>query len=91
VPWQLLLPHARKRADRTLSVLCAARDLLVILYGGPVPYVLREQQFSTNSGGQDLSSRYEFVGECYLEGYMYGLGIEEQEKKGLPRETFVLV
>jgi hypothetical protein len=66
-------------------------DLLVILHGGPVPYVLREQQFSTNSGSQDRSSRYEFVGECYLEGYMYGLGIEEQENKELLREIFVLV
>ena len=66
-------------------------DLLVILHGGSVPYVLREQHFSTHSGGQHRSRRYTFVGECYLEGYMHGFGIEEQENKGLPRETFVLV
>lgn len=66
-------------------------DLLVILHGGSVPYVLREQISSTHSGGQHRSRKYEFVGECYLEGYMHGFGIEEQRNKGLPCETFVLV
>jgi len=65
-------------------------DLLVIFHGGPVPYVLREQ-IGANNDGRERSSKYEFIGECYLEGYMYGLGIEEQEKNGLPTEVFVLV
>jgi hypothetical protein len=67
-------------------------DLVVILYGGPVPYVLREQSDTNRvSGDQEPCGKYEFIGECYLEGYMYGLGIEEQEKNELQGETFTLV
>jgi hypothetical protein len=65
-------------------------DLIVILYGGPVPYVLRAQT-STTDDEPELSSKYEFVGECYLQGYMGGRGIEEKEERGLPAEVFILV
>jgi Heterokaryon incompatibility protein (HET) len=66
-------------------------DLIVILHGGPVPYVLREQQIGIDSESHNQSRRYELIGECYLEGYMYGAGIKEQKINGLPSETFVLV
>jgi hypothetical protein len=67
-----------------------AGDLLVILHGGPVPYVLRELTGASGDGGEQ-SSKYEFVGESYLQGYMGGRGIEEQEEKGIPTKIFVLV
>jgi hypothetical protein len=65
-------------------------DVVVILYGGPVPYVVRP---STGAKGivQEPSNKYEFVGECYLQGCMEGRGIEEQEEKGNPSEVFLLV
>lgn len=37
-------------------------DKIVILYGGSVPYVLREME----------AGRWSFVGECYVDGYMFG-------------------
>ena len=65
-------------------------DLIVILYGGPVPYVLRAQT-NTTDNEPGWSNKYEFVGECYLQGYMSGRGIEEKKERGLPAEVFVLV
>ena len=38
-------------------------DVVVILYGGAVPFLLRPT---------DSPSFYTFVGECYLEGFMKG-------------------
>jgi hypothetical protein len=49
-------------------------DLVVILFGGTVPYVLRE----TGPPGMDPAERfssnpvYEFIGECYVDEYMDG-------------------
>jgi hypothetical protein len=37
-------------------------DTVAVLYGGSVPYVLREVQ----------EGRWHFIGECYVEGYMFG-------------------
>lgn len=65
-------------------------DVLVVLYGGPVPYVLRACP-DGRGDGPERTSRYEFVGECYLQGYMDGRAIQEQEDKGMPSEVFVLV
>jgi hypothetical protein len=65
-------------------------DLVVILYGGNVPYVLREHPDSIGDG-QERDTRYEFVVECYLQGYTEGSGIDEQKEKGMPTEVFTLV
>jgi hypothetical protein len=64
-------------------------DLVVVLYSGPVPYVLREREGSTNASNGTV--RYEFIGECYLQGYMDGRAIREQQEKNLPTEIFELV
>lgn len=45
-------------------------DLVVVLFGCSVPVVLRPVS--------DLDNTYEFVGECYLDGYMNGEGIRER-------------
>jgi hypothetical protein len=65
-------------------------DLLVILYGGKVPYVLRERPCGSGDG-QERDRSYDFVRKCYLQGYMEGRGIEEQKEKGMPVEVFTLV
>jgi hypothetical protein len=65
-------------------------DILVVLYGGPVPYVLRELPDS-HRDTEGLAKRYEFVGECYLESYMDGRGIRDNEQQGLQTEIFSLI
>lgn len=45
-------------------------DDVVILYAGLVPYILRK----TSS-----SQKYLLVGECYVEGPMYGEGVESAD------------
>lgn len=68
-------------------------DVVVMLHGGPVLYILREK----NSPGQQESEpqgrevQWYFVGECYLTGYMNGQAMEEMEKGGLEQEIFALV
>jgi hypothetical protein len=44
------------------------RDVLAILAGGRVPYVLRKSRRAAQEG-PDL---YSFVGECYVQGVMSG-------------------
>jgi hypothetical protein len=57
-------------------------DVVVILYGGSVPYVLREKE-----GGDG----WQFVGECYVEGMMRGEALERAEGDRIQEEWFVLV
>ncbi|KAK5654659.1 hypothetical protein OQA88_6982 [Cercophora sp. LCS_1] len=61
----------------------AVGDIIVVLDGGNVPYILR-----SNSNEVDT---WEFVGECYLEGYMHGLAQEEREHGSRPNREFILV
>jgi hypothetical protein len=58
-------------------------DLVVILYGGKVPYVLRSMQLQIlkrPGGGSDSDSmgQYALIGECYLHGVMDGSAMTEQ-------------
>lgn len=43
-------------------------DIICILYGGPVPYVLRPTA---------VPGEYKFVGDCYLHGQMRGEALED--------------
>ncbi|KAI5920480.1 heterokaryon incompatibility protein-domain-containing protein [Camillea tinctor] len=65
-------------------------DILAVLYGGTVPFVLRErcQGGSMNKEGVVV---WECVGECYLDGYMQGRAMEEQGEKGRVAQKFILV
>jgi hypothetical protein len=55
------------------------KDVVVVLFGGPVPYILRPK------GGH-----YELVGECYVHGIMEGKAIYDLKEKGeLERRTKV--
>jgi hypothetical protein len=64
-------------------------DILVVLYGGPVPYVLRELP-GLHRATHQPAKRYEFIGECYLESYMDGRGIKDNEQ-GVETEIFSLI
>lgn len=65
-------------------------DVIVVLYGGSVPYVLREVATS-DDGHEKPSKRYEYIGECFLESYMEGRAIDEQKQEGLLTQVFSLV
>ncbi|PVH71430.1 hypothetical protein DL98DRAFT_596981 [Cadophora sp. DSE1049] len=54
-------------------------DVVVILYGGDVPFVLRPEK-----------DYYTLVGECYLYGSMEGEALQEKEEKGIEDEWFLL-
>lgn len=74
-------------------------DIVVMLFGGAVLYLLRPK-----GSGPDLASgdtqeanthpeQFYFVGECYLDGYMYGRALEEANDAfalGLEPEIFNL-
>jgi len=65
----------------------AVGDVVVVLDGGNVPYILRS--ISNKADGED--GFWEFVGECYLEGYMHGLAHEERQRGSRQNGEFILV
>ncbi|KAI1453199.1 heterokaryon incompatibility protein-domain-containing protein [Annulohypoxylon moriforme] len=56
-------------------------DIVVILFGGKVPYVVRELG----------EGKYSFIGECYVPGLMTGEAVEQWKKSGHNAEFFNLV
>ncbi|KAJ4393649.1 hypothetical protein N0V93_002863 [Gnomoniopsis smithogilvyi] len=69
-------------------------DVVVMLHGGPVLYLLREKSVPEQMEGQQLQGvkiQWEFVGESYLTGYMDGQALEEAEQGMLEGEIFELV
>lgn len=52
-------------------------DVVVVLYGGHTPYILRP------SGNE-----YRLLGECYAHGIMYGEAMEQHKKSGRPDMWF---
>jgi len=68
-------------------------DVIVVLYGGTVPFVLRgERRGLMELDVKGEVCRWRYVGECYLEGYMHGEAIDSSGKDGVrTAEEFVLV
>jgi Heterokaryon incompatibility protein (HET) len=56
-------------------------DLVCVLYGCSVPVVLRKR------GELD---EYEFIGECYMDDYMYGKAIDDLENGSASRHTYII-
>jgi hypothetical protein len=54
-------------------------DIVVLLFGGFTPYVLRS-----------IDDHYILVGECYMHGQMDGAGIEDWHERGEEAEIYVL-
>ena len=51
------------------DVTLQANDLVCVLFGGKVPFILRKRE-----------EHYRFVGECYLHGIMFGEALDEGQK-----------
>ncbi|KAH7145402.1 heterokaryon incompatibility protein-domain-containing protein [Dactylonectria estremocensis] len=69
-------------------------DIVCMLHGGSVLYLLREKanpQENTSGDGGKQGKRFEFVGECLLQGHMNGQVVEEVEKNATAKEIFDLV
>ncbi|EJT82329.1 hypothetical protein GGTG_02303 [Gaeumannomyces tritici R3-111a-1] len=72
-------------------------DIFVLLYGGDVPLILREQPGDVAGGASPEQNcclpprqlAYSLVGECYLAGHMNGKAFEA--RKGTTPEWFTLV
>tara|TARA_R110002033_G_scaffold80478_1_gene131577 strand:+ start:199 stop:411 length:213 start_codon:yes stop_codon:yes gene_type:complete len=54
-------------------------DVVVILYGGDVPFVIRPEK-----------DYYTLVGECYLYGSMNVDALREKGERGIENEWFLL-
>ncbi|KAK8029312.1 HET-domain-containing protein [Apiospora marii] len=77
-------------------------DVVVLLSGGKVPYLLRpipseEEQGGTLEGASSNAARrqgnhkYQFVGECFVMGAMRGRYYEKQVREGRELSVFTLV
>ena len=77
--------------DRGLCPPMAQRgDLVVILFGGRVPYILRESSIDgTRAENSEPRKQYVFIGECYLQGYMHGLALQQLDNPEHPRSAQV--
>lgn len=54
-------------------------DVIVLLFGGKIPYLLRSQP---------SSAEFSFVGECFVKGIMHGEFLREQQEKRVEPEVF---
>ncbi|KAM0208638.1 hypothetical protein ACHAQI_006841 [Fusarium lateritium] len=61
------------------------RDVVVLLDGGNVPYLLRPAE------KKDDELRYELVGECFVQGIMHGEILERLGDNATKREVFSIV
>jgi hypothetical protein len=59
------------------DVMLESGDLVCILFGGNVPFILRE-----------VKGKYQFIGECYVHGIMWGEALREGKVR---RQWFELV
>lgn len=69
-------------------------DIVTLLYGGEIPFLLRPvtQEAATNHAAiaKDATC-FELIGECYVEGIMYGELLKELMTKGIKPEIVTLV
>ncbi|KAI1086908.1 heterokaryon incompatibility protein-domain-containing protein [Rostrohypoxylon terebratum] len=71
-------------------------DIVVVLYGGTVLYLLREAKSSSSNETEGNAitmngKSYQFVGECFLSQHMNGQALAKIQEKGIEREIFNLV
>lgn len=69
-------------------------DIVVMLFGGAVLYLLREKQEPKLEGIETSNTdqpQYYFVGECYLYSYMNGRALEEANAVDQAPEIFNLI
>lgn len=69
-------------------------DIVAVLHGAKVPYLLRpvsdsKESAATQSGAS--TQKYEFIGECYVKDIMRGEYFEQQVDSGRRPDVFTLV
>ncbi|PHH77787.1 hypothetical protein CDD82_3354 [Ophiocordyceps australis] len=64
-------------------------DLVVVLFGGSVPYILREVIKTNIEPAKQV--RYRFIGECYVKGKMDGSIIQDLQEKARIIQSFTLI
>jgi hypothetical protein len=73
-------------------VQCQKGDLVAILAGGKVPYILRPKAASKSPGEDgNLGRCYTVVGDAYIHGIMDGEALKEVEQRGRKMEEIILV
>ncbi|KAH0545316.1 hypothetical protein FGG08_000615 [Glutinoglossum americanum] len=66
-------------------------DVVVVLFGNPVLFILRPLSHSDPKlEGDDATNCYEFIGECYLHGKMDGSVVKENLAAGKLAEFFAI-
>jgi hypothetical protein len=66
-------------------------DCVVVLFGSPVPFVLRRIPSSDpRLPYPNMPNCFEFIGECYVEGKMDGSVVRDNMAAGRPPELFIL-
>ncbi|MCJ1450242.1 hypothetical protein MMC28_000571 [Mycoblastus sanguinarius] len=73
-------------ADGLCPPAAREKDIIVVLHGGSVPYILRPSREEARSGDTS-GAQYYFIGECYLQGYMHGRIIKEHQKENQSLST----
>jgi hypothetical protein len=66
-------------------------DLIVVLFGGYTPFVLREREVLGSAG---MGRRWQLIGECYVHGFMDGEALDDglyEDGINVNSEEFVLV
>lgn len=70
-------------------------DTVVVLYGGSVPYILREvgRDAGSESGREETApgKEYWLIGECYLPIIMQGQAVRQENAERYPETVFTLV
>ena len=66
-------------------------DLIVVLYGGWVPYVLRRTGTVTTDRDGTMIPDYTILGDCYVHGIMHGAAIDMLDTGIDQEQSFVLV
>jgi hypothetical protein len=69
---------------------CERGDLVVVMPGGAVPYVLRPAKLPDNRETEGKKC-YKILGDAYIHGIMDGEAFELFEKRGRPLEEIILV
>lgn len=81
-------------SDELRLGLCPAEtkvgDVIVVLFGGKVPFILRPKQ-SVPLPDQPDGQEWVFVGECFVHGRMHSGVVDEKLRQNVPIENFHLV
>lgn len=64
-------------------------DVVVVLCGASVPFVLRRRERKKGETQADVP--YKLVGEAYVQGVMHGALVEKQRHGKMTEEQFILV